>query len=293
MFDLAIIGADGLIGDAISSTLIRDGATSILKLGRSKPESRHAKNTKWLDISDLIRAERLLGDASTIFICSGYKVNNVSNQTEEIYYDSERRLVLSLIRMKKNIVYFSSNKVNLIYENPNFALPPSFARYLQHKKLVEEILLPSENCIVFRLGKVIHRKYSRYLQWIQAAKSRDKIDVPINAFHEPVALTEVVKFVIGNYNIKSQRIKIFQASDSISYYQGARCLFEFYFQATSQLNLLNPIVLPIGVPKSEQRPIDSEILAGSTISSNDGIKKVVQSMIHEENMAPIFPRHGE
>jgi nucleoside-diphosphate-sugar epimerase len=223
MSQIGVIGSTGLVGRSIADILTREFQNSVVRFCKSSFSSQnlHDGHLVQLDILNLRQSLNLLEGFNTVFFCNGYTGHDYSSDDASRYFRSETELIKKLLKLDKRIIYFSSNKVELLKSSPVISLPPGLHRYLKHKRNMEDILLGYTNQTTIRLGKVIHEAYPRYKSWIESCGKLQSISVPENIYYEPIDIQDISNKVIRLFQAGLSGMHILQSSDSISYFHSA------------------------------------------------------------------------
>jgi len=247
---IGIIGSPGLLGKAITKVITRNSSESVVEFTRSKDPSCSSKtrNLVLLDILKFKQSLKSLKELQTIFFCNGYGGIDYASEEAELCFNSEKKLIEKLLDLDKRVIYFSSNKVGLLQDSTNIALPPSLHPYLQHKRNIEMVLRGYPNQTIIRLGKVIHDDFSRYQSWIKNCADSRSIYIPKNVYYEPIDINFLSEEVLKIYKQDLSGPFIIQSSDAISYFASARIVVQTFFNTSIYNHLINPIDLEIPLP---------------------------------------------
>lgn len=280
-----IVGADGVIGRAVSAELL-SSRIPFLRTSRKRHSSQH-RDIFHLDLSSPVSIDRLdISQATSLIFCAG-----VTGYRECEREPARSRKInvggLDLLTKKCSvagvpITLISSSAVfsgdGLIMSEDTPVSPTS--EYGEQKSDQEQIVLSEQSGRVIRLTKVFPDKAGLLMSWAKLLRGGQPIDAFLDHYVSPLSYKTVGSFIVEDMQKEATGVRHLSADGQLTYYEFANRMCEFLGVNGEVRAVLTDVDLDQRarrVPKNAALSCDAE--SSRQVSMLAEIKKIFRDLV--------------
>ena len=266
-----ILGGDSKLGNELKINF-RKNKFNFISTTRKK--NKVNKNNIYFDF-DHYKKFVIPKEITLVYICASItsieKCEKNKKYTNNINVNITCKLIDKFLKLDIHVIYFSTNLVfrgnNIHHSHVSKYFPQN--QYAKQKILVENFLKKQnkKNYSIIRVGKIIFKKDTLFIKWIENIKKNKMFSVVINKFISPIYVTDAIKAI--KVITKTKKCGIYQISafDYISYEEIANLMLKKLKKGSNlikfiELKNVDNVILKSNIPNLKK------------IKSNYAIKKL-------------------
>jgi len=245
-YDILVIGADGLIGCALTKHLRKREKSVLTTTRRKKVESTRL----FLDLSKDVSDWHPGALVNTAVICSGIskfdQCERMRDETHRINVESITQITQTLSDMGVIIIYISTSAVfdgETPYRREVDKANPMSDYGRQKLEVEQHIISISDKNVILRFTKVLNDSPSLFTKWIEMLRNKEIITPFNDIFMAPISLRFAIEAITSLIDRNSSGIWHVSGDQDIGYDDIARYIGH-------RIDADNRLIKPISVSAS-------------------------------------------